>query len=148
MRQLGFDPTENMSPLQFLMAVYNDRLDLIFKNVKRRARAESKGGISIAYRLEAAKTVAKYIHMEMPKMQINESEKDTFGKDLAEAAARGNDRIRTKRIILEAVERISPDIPLPPASYPPDFEEMIQGSVVREVQEEEGDTSYNPDDDD
>ena len=148
MRQMGFDPTKSMTPLQFLCAVYNDDLDLIFKNEKRKKRYQDKGGLGLSYRVEAAKTAAKYIHMQMPSVQISKGSDSKFGDELAQAAAKGGERIRTKRVILETIERISPDMPLPPASYPPAFAD-IQGEVIDEpISEAEGDMEYDPDDDD
>lgn len=146
MRQMGFDPNQYMTPLQFLVAVMNDDIDRIYKNEKRLARMKSKGGIALSYRIDAAKTAARYIHMEMPKVSIENGGSEKFGTELAQRIASGQERVRTKRVILETVERISPDIPLPPASYPPSFE--IEGQIIEEEPEAEGDTKYNPDTDD
>lgn len=143
MRQMGFDPTKNMNPLQFLIAVMNDDLDLIFKNEKRRLRMEGKGGLAVNYRIEAAKTAAKYIHMELPKVTMTQDDKNGFGESLTNAITQGNERIRTRRMIIEEVERISPNIPLAPASYPPAF----QDDVIEADDDilAEGDTDYDPD---
>jgi len=145
MRQMGFDPSKNMTPLQFLVAVMNDDLDAIFKNEKRRARYESKGGLAMNYRIEAAKTAAKYMHMQMPTVTISEGNEGKFGEGLARGIAAGNERVTTKRIILETVERISPNVPLAPASYPPAFQEAVE-SEYEEIGAE-GDTDYDPDND-
>lgn len=141
MRQMGFDPTKNMNPLQFLIAVMNDDIDKLFKNEKRRKRIEGRGGIAINYRIEAAKTAAKFIHMELPKVSIQKDEGDGFGDSLSNAIAQGNERVRTRRVILEEIERISPQIPLAPASYPPDFQEAIEETDM----DAEGDMDYDPD---
>lgn len=145
MRQLGFEPTKHMTPIQFLLAVMNDDLDTIFKNPSRRERMERKGGIAMQYRLDAAKSVAKFIHMEMPKMQITSQADKGFGEELASAINNGNDRVVQREIIIKEIERISPDIPLAPASYPPDF---IDAEIVEEEDIIEGDVNYNPDEDD
>ncbi len=142
MRQMGFDPSKNMTPLQFLIAVFNDDTDLIFKNEKRRNRIEARGGITLSHRLEAAKTAAKFLHMEQPKVSVQNNESGGFGDSLSNAIAQGNERVRTRRVILEEIERISPQIPLAPASYPPDFQEAIEQN---EVLDAEGDTDYDPD---
>lgn len=144
MRELGFAPDKYMTPMQFLVALMNDDLALIFKNEKRRKNMENKGGIGLSHRLEAAKTAAKYMHMQMPSVQIQKGEDNSFGNKLAEAVASGNERVRTKRIILETIERISPDVPLPPANYPAAFGGTeIEGRVVEG--NPEGDTEYDPD---
>lgn len=154
MRQMGFDPTKYMTPLQFLTAVMNDDLDLVFRNKKRRENYEKRGGIGINYRVEAAKTAAKYMHMEMPKVNINEGNDGKFGDELAKSIASGQERVRTKRVILETVERISPDMPIPDASYPPVFDQMQPdrsdhivdaNEMVDHGLNPEGDTEYNPD---
>jgi hypothetical protein len=142
MRQMGFDPNKHMTPLQFLVAVMNDETGLIFKRDNRRKRIEDKGGIALSYRVEAAKTAAKYMHMEMPKITYEDKGVEKFGEDLARNIAAGNERVITKRMILETVERISPDIPLPPASYPPSFQNDIEVTELRDL---EGDTDYDPD---
>lgn len=147
MRSMGFDPTKTMTPLQFLTAVYNDDLDLLFKDEKKRTRYKNKGGLAMSYRIEAAKTASKFIHMQMPQVQIQKGSSG-FGDELAAAAAKGGERIRTKRVILETIERISPDVPLPPASYPPVFAD-IQGEVIDMPEgSADGDMDYNPDEDD
>lgn len=144
MRQMGFDPSKNMTPLQFLVAVLNDDVDLIFKNETRRKRMKDKGGMALSYRIEAAKTAAKYLHMEMPKVSIEENSKGKFGEELARGIAAGNERVVTKRMILETVERISPDMPLPQASYPPAFQDAIEVASITDI-DAEGDTDYDPD---
>lgn len=142
MRSMGFDPNSTMTPLQFLVAVYNDDLDKVFRNEKRRDRMKAKGGIAMSYRTEAAKTAAKYMHMQMPQVAVTKDERSTFGAELAAGIAKGGDRIRTKRVILETVERISPELPLPPAQYPPGYEGVIDAQIVEMA---EGDTNYDPD---
>lgn len=147
MRSMGFEPSRYMNPLQFLLAVINDDLDALFKNEKRKARIAGKGGVSVNHRLAAAQTASRYFHMELPKIAITKDETDRFGESLAEAIESGNDRVRTRRIIMEEVERISPDIPLAPASYPPELEQHINGTDVEDDIEPEGDMDYDPDDD-
>lgn len=144
MRAMGFDPTKNFTPLQFLMAVVNDDLDMIFKNEKRRERMRGKGGLALSYRIEAAKTAAKFMHKEQPKALVKDDGADNFGESLTKAIQGGHQRITRKTFILEEVENISPDIPLAPASYPPAFADAIE----QEDPAAEGDTDYNPDDDD
>lgn len=141
MRQMGFDPSKNMNPLQFLIAVFNDDVDLIFKNETRRKRIESKGGITLSHRIECAKTAAKFMHMELPKVSVQKEEGGGFGESLSSAIAQGNERVRTRRVILEEIERISPQIPLAPASYPPDFQDAIDETDL----DAEGDMDYDPD---
>lgn len=145
MRLLGFDPTTSMTPIQFLLAVMNDDLSRVFKNENRRKRMEGKGGLSIQYRLEAAKTAAKYLHMEMPKSQITKTEEVGFGDQLSSAIQSGNKRVVHRQTIIQEIERISPDIPLAPASYPPNFMDAELNDVDEAM---EGDTDYDPDRDD
>lgn len=153
MRAMGFMPDKKyMTPLQFLLAVVNDDLELIYKDPKKRKRTEDKGGIGLSYRVECAKTAARYMHMEMPKVSINE-EGGNFGESLAKAAIAGNERLRTRTLILETVERISPDMPLSEASYPAIYQRdntvaMNEDGVIEgEVLNPEGDKGYNPDED-
>jgi len=143
MRQMGFDPTKKMNPLQFLLAVMNDDLEVIFKNEKRRNRMEGKGGIAMSYRIEAAKTASRYLHMELPKITVSKDDKGGFGDSLSQAINQGNERVRTRRVIIEEVERISPDIPLAPASYPPALEGVIECQDDDDMAE--GDMDYDPD---
>lgn len=143
MRELGFEPTKDMTPLQFLLAVTNDRLDLIFKNETRRKRIEGKGGLAMQYRLEAAKTAVKYTEMEMPKMQIQSNADAGFGEQLQNAIASGMTRVIQRETIIREIERISPDVPLAPASYPPDFHRPIIDAEIEDLSE--GDTDYDPD---
>lgn len=150
MRSLGFEPTRYMTPLQFLVAVFNDDMDAIYKNEKKKAAVAAKGGIGMSYRVECAKTAARYIHMEMPKVSIQD-DSGNFGESLAAAARAGNERLRTRTMIIETVERISPDIPLPPANYPAMYEKGANrvinedGSIEGEPLNPEGDKDYNPD---
>lgn len=158
MREMGFDPTgRHMTPLQFLVAVMNDEVDMIYRDEKKRNIAKGKGGISLSYRVECAKTAAKYMHMEMPKVTITSGEEARFGDKLAESVAAGNERVRTKRIILETVERYAPDAPLAPASYPSHLTDGddpngigryddVEGTIIDG--NPEGDTDYDPDRDD
>lgn len=139
MRQMGFDPSKNMTPLQFLIAVMNDDIDAIFKNEKRKTRIEGKGGIAMSYRIEAAKTAAKFMHMELPKVTYQKEEGGSFGEGLAQAIAQGNERIRTRRVIMEEIERISPDVPLAQASYPPDFVPAIESDIIDQEEDYEPD---------
>lgn len=141
MRQMGFDPTKHMNPLQFLIAVFNDDLDKVFENEARRYRMKSKGGIALSYRIEAAKTAAKFIHTELPKLTVTKEESVNFGASLSDAIEQGNERVRTRRVILEEIERTSPQIPLSQASYPPDFQGVADDDLARA----EGDTDYDPD---
>jgi hypothetical protein len=150
MRSLGFCPTKHMTPLQFLIAVMNDELDMVFKNEKKKEQTRSKGGIAMSYRVECAKTAAKYMHMEMPKVEVRE-EGTGFGEALMRAASAGDERVRKRTMIIEQIERISPDVPLPDANYPPmygqnnsvvlDEDGMIEGEVLNP----DGDKDYNPD---
>lgn len=143
MRQMGFDPSKYMNPLQFLLAVMNDDLEAIFKNENRRRRMEGKGGIAVSYRLEAAKTAARYTNQELPKITVTKDDSG-FGESLSDAISQGHERVRTRRMIIEEVERISPQIPLAPASYPPALEDVID-QVQDEDDMAEGDTDYDPD---
>ncbi len=146
MRQLGFEPTKHMTPLQFLLAVMNDDLNAVFKNETRRKRMEGKGGISMQYRLDAAKTASKYIHMEQPKMQVASATETGFGQELQKQISSGVSRVIQRETIIREIERISPDIPLAPASYPPEF----LASIVEQDDQDlmEGDMDYDPDRDD
>ncbi len=129
MRSMGFDVTYKITPLQFLIAVMNDDLDIIFRNETRRKKMEAKGGIGLSYRLEAAKTAAKYLHQELPKVLLTDDKNNgKFGDGLTKALAEGNERIRTRRVIMEQIEHISPDVALEPASYPP----ALQEAIIRE----------------
>lgn len=151
MRDMGFDPNTTMTPLQFLVAVYNDDLEKVYRSEKKRKEVEDKGGIGMSYRLEAAKTATKFVHMEMPKIQINEGETSTYGDKLVQAGLAGNERLRTRQMIIETVERISPDAPLSEAIYPPIYNQkpehddagriLLDGEYVKP----EGDKDYNPD---
>lgn len=151
MRAMGFCPSKNMTPLQFLIAVFNDETALIYRDEKKRKKTDDRGGIGLSYRLEAAKTAARYMHMEMPKIQINTDE-GNFGESLTRAAQQGNERVRTRTVIMETIERISPDVPLADASYPPiygqhdavviDEKGMVEGEMELNP---EGDKDYNPD---
>lgn len=141
MRQMGFEPTKKMTPLQFLLAVMNDDLELLFKNPERRNRINGKGGLAMSYRLEAAKTAAKYIHMQLPTTQITSQSEKGFGEELSNAIAAGTHRVVHRETIIREIEEISPDIPLAPASYPPDF-------LDAEYTTGEGDMDYDPDRDD
>jgi len=143
MREMGFSPTSNMTPLQFLVAVYNDDLEKVFKNEKRRTRMEGKGGIALNYRIECAKTAAKYLHMEMPKVTIAD-DAGGFGESLSKAITDGTERVRVRETIIQTVERISPDVPLEPASYPDAFSNEAQREEFADI-DAEGDTDYDPD---
>ena len=143
MRSMGFEPSKYMNPLQFLIAVMNDDLDALFKNEKRKTRIAGKGGVAVNYRLAAAQTAARYLHMELPKITVQKDDVGGFGDGLSEAIEMGNDRLRTRRVILEEIERISPDAPLTPANYPAEFEEAVR-QIENEI-DAEGDTDYDPD---
>lgn len=136
MRAMGFDPTKNMTPLQFLVAVYNNELGLIFKNEKRRILTETRGGIALSSRIEAAKVAAKYMHQQLPNVTILDETKGGYGEGLSSKVAKADERVRTRRVIIEEVDRISPQVPLPAASYPPDFEPDIEAQG-EEVDDEE-----------
>ena len=97
------------------------------------------------YRLEAAKTAAKFIHMEMPKLQITSQQEKGFGEELSNAIAAGSSRVIHRETIIREIERTSPDIPLAPASYPPDF---IDTDIIEPGDVTEGDLDYDPDRDD
>jgi len=146
MRDMGFSPTSNMNPLEFLVAVMNEDVDRLYSQKKKRNMMRAKG-IGLNYRIDCAKTAAKFMHMAMPSIQINSSHETKFGDDLAAAVAAGNTRVEKKMIILETIERISPDMPIADASYPPVFTN-IHGTIVEESIEAEGDTDYDPDRDD
>lgn len=148
MRQMGFNPSDNMNPLQFLVAVLNDDTAKIYKNEKRRKKVEEQGGIAMSHRMSAATVSARYFHMAMPIVSINKNEAGNFGDQLAQSIAKGDLRVTQKTVILDVVERISPDVPVPAASYPPEFAPAIEGSFTTDFTEAEGDASYNPDTDD
>ena len=156
MRDLGFCPDKNMNPLQFLIAVMNEDVDALYKQKKKREMMRGKG-IGLNYRIDCAKTAAKFMHMAMPSIQINKDEGGTFGENLSKAIVQGNKRVQTRRIILETVEEISPDMPLEDAMYPPVFQEGIVGRIIDDDQaladdilgiDPEGDMEYDPDRDD
>lgn len=151
MRSMGFEPSKHMTPLQFMIALYNDDVEAIYKNPIRLAKTQRLGGIAIGYRLEAAKVAARYMHMEMPKVTFNE-ETSVFGDKLAEAQASGDDRLRKKTMIIETIERISPDVPLDSANYPemygfnpPTRVANEEGIIEGEILNPEGNKDYNPD---
>lgn len=154
MRALGFCPTKHMNPLQFLLAVMNDDLDLVFKRETKRAQAEARGGIGLEYRIECAKSAVKYIHMEMPKVSITD-DVGNFGESLRNASSAGLERVHRKTMIIEEIERISPDVPLAAANYPPHLglgdKPVIMneaGIIEGEDLNPDGDQNYNPDVDD
>lgn len=147
MRQMGFEPSENMTPLQFLIAVYNDDLDKIFKDEKRRSRMKTKGGLALSYRIEAAKTTAKFLHQEAPKPTAIDTGGEQFAAKLEQAMAEGNLRITQRETILERVMQIAPDVPLAPASYPPDFAAIDAQIVERGNDDEEEEDFGDPDGD-
>jgi hypothetical protein len=127
MRSMGFAPTATMNPLQFLIAVMNNDLEKIYNMEIALVKARSKGGIALNYRVDAAKTAARYIHMEMPKTTIDKSdEAGGLGMGLLQAMAEGNARLNQKALILETIQQMSPDMPLPAASYPPTFGQIIE----------------------
>jgi hypothetical protein len=130
MRELGFSPSRYMNPLQFLVAMLNDDVELIYKNKKKREMTLAKGGLSIQHRLEAAKTAAKYMHMAMPTVNVNKNEGASFGAELAAAVSAGDQRVRTRRMIIETVEKISPNEPIAQASYPPVFSAIVDARAV------------------
>lgn len=149
MQDMGFDPKSNMTPLQFLTAVINDDLEAIFENQKRRDNYRKKGGIGLQHRIECAKTAAKYYHSQMPSYSITKGDDDKFGDELAKAVSKGEQRVRTRRVTMEVIENISPDVPLQPASYPDAFD-TEKNDIVYDMTEtgdfNVGDTDYNPDD--
>lgn len=151
MRAMGFNPNSTMTPLQFLVAVFNDDVDKIFRSEEKRKLTKDRGGIGMGYRVECAKTAAKYFHMEMPKVTVDETGSG-FADNLQKAVLSGNERVRTRRMIIETVERISPDARLEPANYPPIYEnatirEPTEGEIMvdGELLNPEGDREYNPD---
>lgn len=146
MRDLGFCPDENMNPMQFLIAVMNDDVDKIYKQKNKREMMRKKG-IGMNYRITCAQTAAKFMHMAMPQVQIQAQGEGKFADELAKAISAGEMRIDRKTVIMETVERISPDMPLPDASYPPAFAEL-EPAVEEATILAEGDTDYDPDRDD
>ncbi len=146
MRDLGFCPTSSMTPLQFLVAVMNDDADALFRQEKKRNMMKGKG-IGMNYRLEAAKTAAKYFHMAQPQINIQAQSESKFADELQQAISKGDMRVEKQTVILETVERISPDTPIAGASYPPAFAH-IQEDVIEHDIDAEGDTDYDPDRDD
>lgn len=122
MRLLGFKPGKDLNPLQFLLAVANDDLGKIYKNPSKRRTMQAKGGIAISLRASCAKTAARFIHLEMPKISFETSSKDDFAGALAGEIEKGKERVKMRRVIIEQVEQESPDAPLAAASYPPAFE--------------------------
>lgn len=146
MRDLGFCPSTSMTPLQFLVAVMNDDADALFKQEKKRNMMKGKG-IGLNYRLEAAKTASKYFHMAQPQINIQAQGDSKFADELQAAISRGDMRVEKRTVIMETVERISPDTPIAEASYPPAFAH-IQGEVIEYDIDAEGDTDYDPDRDD
>lgn len=146
MRDMGFCPTADMTPLEFLLAVMNEDVDRLYKQEKKRNMMRAKG-IGLNYRVDCAKTAAKFMHMAMPSVHITDASEHKFGDDLAAAISEGNTRVEKRTIILETVERISPDTPLAPASYPEAFK-TIKGEIIEEDLNAEGNTDYDPDRDD
>ena len=120
MRQMGFDPVKYMTPLQFLVAVLNDDADMVFGRSPDAKKERYKArGIGMSYRVQAAKTAAKYLHMEMPKVEYHSSADQEFGQGLQQAIRKGEHRVRTKRVILETVEEMAPDMPPAPGFISP-----------------------------
>ncbi len=146
MRDMGFCPNKNMNPMQFLIAVMNDDTDKLYKQEKKRNMMRGKG-IGLNYRITCAQAAARYMHMALPQVQIQAQSEGKFADELAEAVSKGNMRVERKTVIMETVERVSPDLPIPDASYPPAFAE-IQGQVIEETLDMEGSTDYDPDRDD
>ena len=126
MDAMGFAPSKNMTPLQFLLAIVNDRTDLIYKSDSKRKRVDANGGISIQYRIEAAKTAARYIHQMMPQIQITKDAGSEFSKELAQALSAGQMRVRSRSVILETVSKSGQELLPDPASYPPVFAEIAK----------------------
>lgn len=144
MRALGFDPSKHMDPMQFMMAVLNDRVDLIYTRKKPLARAE-ENGISISYRLECAKVMAKYMYMEMPKLSLQQNETvERFSDELASRIASGDVRVRSKRLIIETVEAVSPDMDVGKANYPPHLQNVLEARLIeKEDGSEDGEGTEN-----
>jgi len=148
MRLMGFDPTSHMTPLQFLVAVINDRTDLVYKNESKRNMIELKGGIGISYRVLAAQTAVKYMHQEMPKLQVNINPEGKFADALSKSLARAEQRVYDRAAIIDEAGRFVVEVPLGEANYPPVFKEGAEdfpGSESLNGTNAEGDTNYNPD---
>lgn len=159
MRDMGFDPNKYMTPLQFLLAVTNDDVDMIYRDQKKAEKTKERGGIGLSYRMECAKTAAKFLHMEMPKLELKADVTNTFTEELQRAVISGNARIEARESIIKTIEDTNPDVPLAPASYPPVFEGKTlnnNGEFVDQHDENyfgdmdtfappEGDTEYDPD---
>lgn len=168
MVEMGFDPeTGNLTPLQFMLAVMNDDVDKIYRQKKKREMMRTKG-IGMNYRLDAAKTSSRYMHMAQPQLTVGSRDEDDFHRKLEDNIREGNDRYIRKQMIIETVERVSPDMPLQDASYPPVFSEggtqengstqafdasqVMKGDTLIIEQEPlppaEGNMDYNPDEHD
>ena len=166
MHDLGFDPnTGDLTPLQFLVAVMNDDVDKLYRQEKKREMMRKKG-IGMNYRVECAKTASRFMHMAQPQVTVQTAEEDDFHRKLEDNIRQGNDRFIRKKMIIETVERVSPDMPLPAASYPPVFSDEptpqsdghdpqpipqpqdLEAVVVAEGLDPEGNMDYNPDEHD
>jgi ribosomal protein L20A (L18A) len=152
MRTLGFDPLSHMDPMQFCVAMFNDRTDLIIKNERKRKIVDGNGGIAMGLRAKCAIAALKHFYKELGANE-EKTELESFGQQLVQAT----ERVRHRRIIIEEIERISPKEPLPPASYPAAFSPEKNSPSnqhnsarygpelpIKELNPE-GDTDYDPD---
>ena len=138
MRDMGFDPDANITPLQFLTAVVNDDIDLLFKHGVKGNRLKAKGGLGISYRLKAAEVAAKYFHEAVPSLKVTANADAEYSKALVDALMRGNARVEMRPVLLQQINNISADVPLARASYPPALQEVIEA----QIQEEDGDYEH------
>ncbi len=143
MREMGFDPcTGDMTPLEFLVAVMNDRADKVYRNERKRKLYQERG-IALTYRVSAAKAAARYMHMEMPKLTYVEAEQAGYSGTLAEKVSQGQARVTRKTVILEQVEMMAPDHPVSPAQYPESIQKhFIDGRAVPVETSQDDNTEY------
>ena len=74
---------------------------------------------------------------------IGKHEHDTFASELNRNIEAGNTRVTRRVQILETVEKISPDVPLPPTNLPAAFAD-IDGEAIVMQQDEGDDFDYTP----
>lgn len=160
MRILGFEPTQYMNPLQFLLAVMNNDTHAVYSDPTKLRNANCKGGFSIKYRIECAKIAARFMHMAMPKLNINSNADSKFSHDLQRAIADSNHRLLNREKIIEHVHATKPKgSELEPAAYPDVFkpesirsaspyrQTVADGVEIEVVAGDAGEVGYNPDDD-
>lgn len=157
MREHGLNPHEYMTPVQFLIAVFNNDIAKVYpgqSGEKKRAELEKKGGIGIGYRIECARAAAKFIHRELQADKGDDGAQSTFAIEMQHAMSKGNNRIRMREVIIEQAHATGPQEELPPASYPDAFRPEEARPMAQQearliahemVPEAAGEVGYDPD---